>query len=173
MTYDPVYMAEWRAKNPEKLRQYRERWNAAHPGRALELGRHGYAVNKPERQARARENYAASQEHFVSKMRQRVAKDPALYLWKRAKNRAEKRGVAFDITPADILVPIFCPVLGLRLERGRGRFNPTSPTLDRIDNTRGYVKGNIIVVCWRANRLKSDASLPELRAILEFYEALT
>lgn len=47
-----------------------------------------------------------------------------------------------------------------------------SPSLDRIDNRLGYVKGNVIVVSHRANAIKRDATLDELRRIVAFYEPL-
>jgi hypothetical protein len=37
-----------------------------------------------------------------------------------------------------------------------------SPTLDRIDNSKGYIVGNVWVISMRANRLKSDATVDEL-----------
>lgn len=92
--------------------------------------------------------------------------------------RAKKRGFEFNLTEEDIAIPLFCPVLGIRIRqpgenetRLRG-CKDNSPSVDRIDQQRGYVKGNVIVVSWRANRLKSDASLDELRAVLRFYEPL-
>lgn len=39
----------------------------------------------------------------------------------------------------------------------------SSPSLDRIDNRMGYVPGNVWVISWKANRMKSDASMEELR----------
>lgn len=44
-----------------------------------------------------------------------------------------------------------------------------SPTLDKIEPALGYVPGNIIVISGRANRLKADATIDELRAIASFY----
>jgi hypothetical protein len=44
--------------------------------------------------------------------------------------------------------------------------------LDRVDNTKGYVKGNVIVVSRRANVLKKDATLNELRQLADYYEHL-
>lgn len=44
-----------------------------------------------------------------------------------------------------------------------------SPSLDRIEPDLGYVAGNAIVISNRANRLKSDATIDELRAIASFY----
>lgn len=37
--------------------------------------------------------------------------------------------------------------------------NPKSCTIDRIDSTKGYVEGNIQLICWDVNFLKRD--LPE------------
>lgn len=54
---------------------------------------------------------------------------------------------------------------------GRGGKN-NSPSLDRIRNELGYVRGNVIVISNRANRLKSDASIEELRDIASFYATL-
>ena len=40
--------------------------------------------------------------------------------------------------------------------------NPMSCTIDRIDSTKGYVKGNIQLVTWKYNRWKNDFSDEEL-----------
>jgi hypothetical protein len=32
----------------------------------------------------------------------------------------------------------------------------------------GYVPGNVFVICWRANFLKSNASLDELEKIMKY-----
>lgn len=40
-----------------------------------------------------------------------------------------------------------------------------SYSLDRIDSSRGYVKGNIWVISLRANRIKNDSTVEELRLI--------
>lgn len=58
-----------------------------------------------------------------------------------------------------------CPVLGIELEKGRGRQRNSSPTLDRINAAWGYQKGNIAVISWRANRLKNDGTAEELERI--------
>jgi hypothetical protein len=44
------------------------------------------------------------------------------------------------------------------------------PTLDRVDPVCGYVPGNVWVISWRANRLKQDASLDELRMLARALE---
>ena len=58
-----------------------------------------------------------------------------------------------------------------RLTKGtnKGKF---AGWTDRIDPKKGYVKGNIIVVSMRANRIKTDATVDEIRKVADFYEKL-
>lgn len=71
-----------------------------------------------------------------------------------------------DIIRGDIIVPAVCPVLGLPLLRTRGKVSPGSPSLDRIDNSKGYIRGNIRVISYRANSLKSNATIDEMTKVL-------
>jgi hypothetical protein len=91
-----------------------------------------------------------------------------------ARNRAKLAGVPFDITKDDIIIPTHCPVLGIPLVHGKGRggSNDNSPSLDKIRPAEGYVRGNIIVISKRANRIKSDATIKELRDVASFYATL-
>jgi hypothetical protein len=86
--------------------------------------------------------------------------------------RARKKGLPFGVTVAELSPPPkFCPVLGLRLNYGPGgRTDADRASLDRIDNSKGYVKGNVAVISNRANQLKSDATLAELRAVAAYVE---
>jgi hypothetical protein len=60
-----------------------------------------------------------------------------------------------------------CPVFGWPLFLGKrnGHVNPASPSLDRIDHTRGYEPGNVRIISFRANTLASDASPEELAQV--------
>lgn len=89
-----------------------------------------------------------------------------------ARLRAKAAGVPFAISKEDIHVPTHCPILGIPLIRGTRSGTPNSPSLDKIHPEQGYVPGNIIVISNRANRLKSDASIRELRDIASFYATL-
>lgn len=84
----------------------------------------------------------------------------------RARRRAKKFGVEFNITESDIVIPKRCPVLGIRMSRRPGRACADSPSLDRINPKRGYVRGNVWVISWRANRLKGDATVAELERLV-------
>ena len=88
------------------------------------------------------------------------------YLLKSCKGRAARKGYEFDITIDDLYIPDSCPVLGIPLSyTNTGSPREDSASLDRVDTTKGYVKGNVSVISWRANRLKYSASFDEIERI--------
>jgi hypothetical protein len=97
---------------------------------------------------------------------------PTCVMVYRARKNAAKAGVLFDLTENDITVPEYCPVLGVRLQRGVGKPCYASPSLDRIVPAKGYVRGNVRVISYRANALKRDATLEELRLVLADLERI-
>ena len=99
-------------------------------------------------------------------------RNPGIYLVNAARSRARKTGIPFDIHWRDLAFPTHCPVLGIPLEHGTKPFHQNSPSLDRIVGEKGYVKGNVIVVSFRANRIKGDSTPEELRQVAEFYTKL-
>lgn len=90
----------------------------------------------------------------------------------RAKARARKYGRDFDLTAADVVVPTACPALGIPLviHTGKGGVRDDSPTLDRLDNTKGYVRGNVAVISAKANRIKTNATAAEIRAVADWLD---
>jgi hypothetical protein len=77
------------------------------------------------------------------------------------KDRAKNKKVSFDLDTQDIIPPPCCPVFGFPLVRNtRTEFN--SPSVDRIDPTKGYVKGNVQVISQLANAMKQDATPEQL-----------
>jgi len=93
---------------------------------------------------------------------------------KNARQRAKDKNLAFNIDNDFVrsITPSHCPIFNTKLEwslqRGNGpRSLPNSPSLDRIDPERGYVKGNVWIISYRANQIKSDASHEELKLVTE------
>lgn len=87
-----------------------------------------------------------------------------------AKYRAKRDGHGINISLEDIPdIPKQCPVLKipLHVHEGVSGWHDDSPSLDRIDSSKGYLKNNIRIISNRANRLKADATLEELEKILE------
>jgi hypothetical protein len=62
-------------------------------------------------------------------------------------------------------------VLGFPIVVNEGRPQRNSPSVDRIDNTLGYTPDNVCVISHRANQLKRNASLDELKRIVAYMEA--
>ena len=95
-------------------------------------------------------------------------RNPKKFMVQCAKGRAKKAGVPFSITDEDFEIPEFCPVLGIKLESGTKKYHDNSPSLDRVVPELGYVPGNIVVMSFRANRIKGDASVEEMETVLSW-----
>lgn len=84
--------------------------------------------------------------------------NPELVLFRNAKKRAKKFNRELNITKEDIkaVYTLTCPICGKEMKRnteGIGQ-SADSPTLDRIDNDKGYIKDNIQVICQSCNSKK-------------------
>lgn len=97
---------------------------------------------------------------------------PTLAMFNNSKQRAKKAGLEYTITLNDIVIPDYCPVLGIKLDTGDRRKKGNAPSIDRIDNSKGYTKENIMVVSNRANMIKNNATIDELIMIGNFYRNL-
>ena len=110
-----------------------------------------------------------SKKLWAARTHQKLKKDnhPKL-LWKMAKHRSKEFGLDFNIDVSDIIIPEVCPLLKCKLDSSSKK---TLPSLDRIDNSKGYIKGNVRVISFKANQMKSNASQEELmtfaRSVLE------
>ena len=91
-------------------------------------------------------------------------------LWQGARQRARKKGVAFTILPLDIIIPDRCPILDIPLKGFEGYSSYASTTIDRLIPELGYRPDNIIIISKRANTIKSDASIEDLRKIMNYME---
>jgi len=91
------------------------------------------------------------------------------------KSRALKEGLEFSITMDDLDWPVFCPILGVVLcyGGGEGKFKTDAASIDRLDSSKGYVPGNVFIMSWRANRIKNDATLDELKALVNWLDTVS
>jgi len=125
------------------------------------MARKGTAFTKAKNQAYRDANHARllqdKRRYYLQHWVERI-----LY---QARARAKRKGFPFDLTSEDIHIPEHCPVLGVRMHIGEMSQRDASPSLDRITPELGYVKGNVVVISYRANRLKSDADPEELERV--------
>ena len=98
--------------------------------------------------------------------------DAAKLLYKNIKSRCKRTGREFSIDLEDISIPEKCPVFGFDLKREDKKTWMCAPSVDRIDSSKGYIKGNVTVVSRRANILKRDATVEELELLLNYYKTL-
>ena len=92
-----------------------------------------------------------------------------------AKSRARKNNLPFDLTVEylESIATNECPIFKIKFEwgqsgLGKGNTKETAPTLDRILPHKGYVKGNVAFISFRANRIKDNASMEEMYKIADW-----
>ena len=136
-------------KDPQKAKQYRKDYYHKHSQKLKERAKLWFQAH---RERHAESGVQWRRDHFEHE------------LWVRARNSARQRNLEFSILVTDVHIPETCPYLGIVLTRlVNGGRQDSNASLDRIDNTKGYVRGNIQVISSKANFMKRNASLEELR----------
>lgn len=74
----------------------------------------------------------------------------------------------WELDMSDFEWPTHCPVLGIELDWFSDKTVENSPSIDRLDSNKGYVKGNVCIMSWRANRIKNDGTKEEHQLIVDF-----
>jgi hypothetical protein len=143
-----------------------------------------YQANKEALKQKAKENYLAEKEKDIESLREKSRirqynwrhnptskyaesslkyklTNQEKYIFQRAKIRAKRKGLEFNIDIEDIIIPEKCPLLEIPINMAASN-QDERPSLDRIDSTKGYVKGNIMIISWKANKLKNNFTSQEL-----------
>lgn len=142
------YLRDWYQKNKERHRALGRKWQEENREYSRALSRDGYRRNRSVRLERGRAAY------------HRNKLSPAMIvknLWGGAKRRARENGIEFGLTKSWVMERVVagvCEVSGIRFEPGDGKHHPLSPTIDRIDRSRGYTEDNARLVIWAVNNLK-------------------
>lgn len=145
------YGLTYRIKNKEKIKERKKKYN----NRTAELAR------------LKRKNFP---DLVRSKEKEYHTRNKASYMIKIVKRGAKKRGIIFDISKDAISnFGTHCPALGIEYIFDATHSNKQfSPSIDRIDNNKGYTKDNVHVISCRANTLKSDATIDEIEKIVNY-----
>lgn len=136
-----------------------------------------YKKNRQKLLNKARKHYQENGEEIQKYLKKFVRRTDDLSIKKQmiraARSRAKRQGVPFNLSLDDFIIPKYCPVLGIKIKRAKGRFNRNSPSLDKFIPAKGYIKTNIKVISHRANMLKWDASVEEIEALARYMRRIT
>ena len=156
----------------KELADYQKAWAKANPEKKAAQGRRHYQKYREEKILKQRKYYQKNKQQVSEYQRKRRESNPEHTLYRHAKERAIKKGLPFTLRKEDIVVPKKCFYLGIKLSVGIGKLSDNSPTIDRIIPSRGYVLDNIIVVSYKANRMKSNSSYDEFKTLLKNWKKL-
>lgn len=107
--------------------------------------------------------FPESREKYQAMKRGEFERRYIAHILHRAEIRAKKHNLEFNITAGDVVIPKVCPILEVPLVIGTKGNYEYSPSIDRIDNTKGYIKGNIQIISKKANSMKNSATKEELK----------
>lgn len=133
-----------------------------------------YELNKEKMNKRASLWNSNNKEKHKSFIRNWNLNNTEKVLLNTIKHRAIKANLEINIEESDIIIPEVCPIFNIKMIRklGKGR-QPFNPSIDRIDPSKGYIKGNIWVISDLANRMKQEATKEELiafaKGVLKYY----
>jgi hypothetical protein len=129
---------------------------------------------KNKTRAQYRKEYWAKNPDYLKNRRMNK---PFNYLLQCIKNRSKTRNYECNLD-VEYLKSIYpnnnkCPILNIKLVRSRnGNGQDNSPSLDRIDSNKGYIKGNVMFMCQLANRMKNNANIKQLKLFGKWTETL-
>lgn len=160
------YAREWqrqdRLKHPEKYKRYNK----------TNHDRNGHKYK--DRQRKVSKQWKLDNPDKVKESAQRCfvrlkEDNYAKYLLKTSRSRAKRAGLEHALSLEDIIVPALCPILQIEIKPATGgKAMPYSPSLDRIDNTKGYIPGNVRVISHRANSNKGSMTVEEVERLLRY-----
>ncbi len=159
------YRDKWKSKpgNLERMKQNSRRWRAECRDKYLEG--HKRSRNRPEYKERDKEY-----------QKQRRKDNPFQQTLNQVKYRSKTEGWENNLD-VDYLASIWtgvCPITNTPIRFGFGEPNiqdAERASLDRFDSTKGYVKGNVRYISFRANKIKTDATFEEFEQIYLWWKA--
>jgi len=151
--------ARWYAKNKYKLSEKRKgkRKEEHKASYAYLIEKYGHEeLNRKSKEWRAKNLEKARLSCTNSRKN-----NPERNILNKARHSAKSRGLEFNLEIEDIIIPSTCIYFKQPLDVWG---NPDFvPSIDRIENSKGYVKGNIQIISYLANKMKHTATQEQLR----------
>jgi hypothetical protein len=112
---------------------------------------------------RSKESYIRHKDKRQKGNQEWASKNYCRTLFNQAKRSSKARGLEFNLDISDVIIPSHCPYLGIELTAIQGKGVVWSnASIDRIDNSKGYIKGNIMVISRLANSMKQHATIQQM-----------
>jgi hypothetical protein len=137
------------------------------------------ALYKTGRTMKEKRKYYKDYQDYNKRRRELHRLDPRIRLRGGARARAIENGLDFNLKSYKDLpkIPKYCPILNVSLKVGKlknskGGGTDNSPSLDRIDNNKGYIKGNVQIISRKANQMKSNANFEEIEMLYKYMKKI-
>ncbi len=169
------------AQQRDKKVAYHQAYRATHPTQILEAGRRWNAKHPEQRQATTKRWHADN----AAALAEYCKKRHQTHWWEQALGHARQHTNARNARGRNHKVTIFASYLQYlwNLQQGKCYWsglplstesrNQLRVSLDRLDNTRGYEPGNVVLAAWCINRFRGDMTPEEFRAMLWRLRELT
>jgi hypothetical protein len=174
---------EYYQKNKERIAEYHKEYKQKNKGRIAVYKKEYYQKNKErvkEYRQKNKERIAEYKKEYDQKNK-RSKPTPDMYRFfsnraSKLKTKSRKNKILYDLD-GKYLQSIYpedgkCPALNIEMKAGRDSDWRLSPSVDRIDPSGGYIRGNVIWISWLANCIKSSATPKQIIAVGEFYKQL-
>ena len=133
--------------------------------RAERKYRNGTIKTKEQQREYMREYRIKNKDAILARDHQNRIENPLRRLWRQVSSRKENLNISREEFMR-LLVPDVCPALGIPISYELGRDN--FPSVDRINPNKPYEVGNVAIISYRANMLKSVGSAREHELIAKW-----
>jgi len=171
------YKKKYRKENSDKIKEYRKnnkerdnRKGKEYREKNKDKIKEYYKKNKNCIKSRVKKYRKDNRDILNEKLRVYYRDNIKKYLFSAAKMRAKKQNLPFDITIDDIIINDSCPLLEIKMCVGEEKSRYNSFTIDKINPSMGYIKGNIWVISKRANLSKNNSTIEEYEKIVNNLE---
>lgn len=130
-----------------------------------------YRDNKAHYNEYYKKRHQSHQKQILDYSKKYREENPLKVTLAKLKIRCKQKNWDFDLTEEylETIKVDICPVAKTKLNyKPSFAHDPNRASLDRIDNSKGYVKGNVAWISYRINTNKGDLSIQEILNLAEY-----
>ena len=151
----------WALANRDRVRASQKRWNDENKEWRTAYNKQYSQSHKKERQI-----YNGRPDNHLKRLVR-----TAILRSKSNKLEFDEHALYSIITPQPVICACCKKILDYSIGRGRNNAEG-SPSIDRINNSKGYIAGNIAIICLRCNRIKRDSTIYEIEYIFSYMKTI-